>query len=232
MGLSVALKGCFPNALLNRCMPVTHSRQMHAQPKKYYWSCPSEAYRSSYSDPGLLQQCGVYFTVIASHHQRFRGYPNGGGDYAVASRNLGSRRGVFVGDHNVWFAVGIVILIILMNLRSVKQSGGFFAVLTSILGALTVHVDDHESQPLKEALSQRTIPVTPRILVSPCREVIKTSTDYVTAIRFVSTHDVMAVLVPQYVVGHWWEQLLHNQSALRPKSSLGNVFENEAQRDS
>lgn len=205
---------------------------MHAQPKKYYWSCPSEAYRSSYSDPGLLQQCGVYFTVIASHHQRVRGYPNDGGDYDVASRNLGSRRGVLVGDHNVWFAVGIVILITLMTLRGVKQSGGFFAVLTSILEALTVHVDDHESQPLKEALSQRPIPVTPKVLDSPYREVIKTNTDYVTAIGSDSRNDVIAVFVPKYVVGHWWEQLLHNQSALRPKSSLGNVFENEAQRDS
>jgi hypothetical protein len=28
------------------------------------------------------------------------------------------------------------------------------------------------------------------------------------------------VFVPEYVVGHWWEQLLHNQSALRLKTRL------------
>ena len=28
------------------------------------------------------------------------------------------------------------------------------------------------------------------------------------------------VFVPEYVVGHWWEQLLHNQSALRLKARL------------
>jgi hypothetical protein len=28
------------------------------------------------------------------------------------------------------------------------------------------------------------------------------------------------VYIPEYVVGHWWEQLLHNQSALRLKSRL------------
>jgi hypothetical protein len=28
------------------------------------------------------------------------------------------------------------------------------------------------------------------------------------------------VYIPEYVVGHWWEQLLHNQSALRLKTRL------------
>jgi hypothetical protein len=28
------------------------------------------------------------------------------------------------------------------------------------------------------------------------------------------------VLIPEYVVGHWWEHLLHNQSALRLKGRL------------
>jgi hypothetical protein len=28
------------------------------------------------------------------------------------------------------------------------------------------------------------------------------------------------VIIPEYIVGHWWEQLLHNQSALRLKARL------------
>ena len=35
-----------------------------------------------------------------------------------------------------------------------------------------------------------------------------------------SPRDVVTVFVPEYVVGHWWEQLLHNQSALRLKTRL------------
>jgi hypothetical protein len=30
----------------------------------------------------------------------------------------------------------------------------------------------------------------------------------------------VTVCIPEYVVGHWWEQLLHNQSALRLKARL------------
>jgi hypothetical protein len=33
-------------------------------------------------------------------------------------------------------------------------------------------------------------------------------------------NDVVNVFIPEYVVGHWWEQLLHNQSALRLKGRL------------
>ena len=32
--------------------------------------------------------------------------------------------------------------------------------------------------------------------------------------------DVVTVFIPEYVVGHWWEHLLHNQSALRLKGRL------------
>ena len=32
--------------------------------------------------------------------------------------------------------------------------------------------------------------------------------------------DIVTVFIPEYVVGHWWEQLLHNQSALRLKGRL------------
>ena len=31
---------------------------------------------------------------------------------------------------------------------------------------------------------------------------------------------MVTVYIPEYVVGHWWEQLLHNQSALRLKARL------------
>ncbi|MDQ3735561.1 MAG: DNA-binding protein, partial [Actinomycetota bacterium] len=30
----------------------------------------------------------------------------------------------------------------------------------------------------------------------------------------------VVVFIPEYVVGRWWEQLLHNQSALRLKGRL------------
>ena len=39
-------------------------------------------------------------------------------------------------------------------------------------------------------------------------------------LRQASPRDIVTVYIPEYVVGHWWEQLLHNQSALRLKGRL------------
>lgn len=35
-----------------------------------------------------------------------------------------------------------------------------------------------------------------------------------------SATDVLSVVIPEFVVGHWWEQPLHNQNALRLKARL------------
>ena len=40
------------------------------------------------------------------------------------------------------------------------------------------------------------------------------------AIRGANPRSVVAVYIPEYVVGRWWEQLLHNQTALRLKIRL------------
>ena len=39
-------------------------------------------------------------------------------------------------------------------------------------------------------------------------------------LRRESPRDAVTVYIPEYVVGHWWEQILHNQSALRLKGRL------------
>jgi len=39
-------------------------------------------------------------------------------------------------------------------------------------------------------------------------------------VRRGSPRDVVMVYIPEYVLGRWYEQLLHNQSALRLKSRL------------
>jgi hypothetical protein len=42
----------------------------------------------------------------------------------------------------------------------------------------------------------------------------------VKSIRRDSPREVVVVYIPEYVVGHWYEQILHNQSALRLKGRL------------
>ena len=90
----------------------------------------------------------------------------------------------------------------------------------STLTAITVQVDQQETQALADEWRAREIPVELKIINSPYREVITPILDYIRDIHRDSPRDAVCVFIPEYVVGHWWEHLLHNQSALRLKARL------------
>ncbi|MDA3022194.1 MAG: APC family permease [Actinomycetota bacterium] len=94
------------------------------------------------------------------------------------------------------------------------------ATRPSVLEAITVNVDDEATGELVAEWERRTIPVTLKVLDSPYREITRPIIEYVKRLRTDNPNDVVTVYVPEYVVGHWFEQVLHNQSALRLKSRL------------
>jgi hypothetical protein len=90
----------------------------------------------------------------------------------------------------------------------------------SVLEALTVSVDEDETDRLVEQWHQAAIDIPLKVIASPYREVTHPILDYVRNLRKDSPRDVVTVYIPEYVVGRWWEQILHNQSALRLKARL------------
>lgn len=90
----------------------------------------------------------------------------------------------------------------------------------SVLEAVTVGVDPDEVADLTRQWETLDLPVPLRVLDSPYREIGRPILKYVRSIRRESPRDLVVVYIPEYVVGHWWEQLLHNQSALRLKGRL------------
>jgi hypothetical protein len=94
------------------------------------------------------------------------------------------------------------------------------ATRPDVLTALTVNVDDAETRGLQADWERYDIPVPLTVLESPYREITRPVVDYVKAIRRDSPRELVVVFVPQYVVGHWWENVLHNQSALRLRARL------------
>ena len=90
------------------------------------------------------------------------------------------------------------------------------------LTALMVSVDEQESRELRAEWDARGVSVALKIIDSPYREITRPVLDYVANIRRDSPRDVVTVFIPEYVLGRWWEQLLHNQSALRLKGRLLN----------
>ena len=90
----------------------------------------------------------------------------------------------------------------------------------STLTALTVQVDEEETQALADEWRAREIPVELKIINSPYREITTPILDYIRDIHRDSPRDAICVFIPEYLVDHWWEHLLHNQSALRLKARL------------
>jgi amino acid transporter len=88
------------------------------------------------------------------------------------------------------------------------------------LTALTVNVDDADTRALQADWERYDIPVPLTVVESPYREITRPVVDYVKGIRRDSPRELVVVFVPQYVVGHWWENVLHNQSALRLRARL------------
>ncbi|WP_437048217.1 APC family permease [Streptomyces sp. enrichment culture] len=88
------------------------------------------------------------------------------------------------------------------------------------LEALSVNVDPAETRALREEWERRGIDVPLKVLDSPYREITRPVIEYVKGLRKESPRDAVSVIIPEYVVGHWYEHLLHNQSALRLKGRL------------
>ena len=88
------------------------------------------------------------------------------------------------------------------------------------LVALTVSVDSGETRKLQEQWDRLDIPLPLVIVESPYRDITKPVIDFIKRVRLESPRDLVMIFIPEYVVGRWWEKLLHNRSAYRLKSRL------------
>ena len=113
-----------------------------------------------------------------------------------------------------------VVLVSKIHKPTLRALSDARATRASSIEAITVSVDEEETAALMAEWQRRGIPVPLKALHSPYREITRPIIDYVRELRRESPRDVVTVYIPEYVVGRWWEQLLHNQSALRLKSRL------------
>jgi amino acid transporter len=113
-----------------------------------------------------------------------------------------------------------IVLVSKLHLPTLRALAYARATRPSHLEAITVNVDEAETQRLKEEWDRADIPVPLTVVASPYREITRPIVQYVKQMRRESPRDIVTVFIPEYVLGHWWEQVLHNQSALRLKARL------------
>jgi amino acid transporter len=113
-----------------------------------------------------------------------------------------------------------IVLVSKLHLPTLRALAYARATRPSYLEAITVDVDEAETLRLKEEWDRSGLPVPLIIVASPYREITRPVMAYVKRLRRESPRDIVTVYIPEYVLGHWWEQVLHNQTALRLKARL------------
>ena len=96
-----------------------------------------------------------------------------------------------------------------------------FAQATSpaTLRAVRVAADEVDD-PFPSEWQRRGVPVPLVVIESPYRETVRPLLRYVRQLQRENPGDVISIVIPEYVVEHWWQNLLHNQTALRLKARL------------
>ena len=113
-----------------------------------------------------------------------------------------------------------IVLVSQLNQPTVFALG--YAKLThpDQLTALSVAIDEPETRRLREQWERHHFDIPLTIVESPYREFSRPILGYIRRLRRGYPRDIVTVVIPEHVADHWWEQLLHNQSALRLKTRL------------
>lgn len=86
--------------------------------------------------------------------------------------------------------------------------------------ALHVSVSAEETATLRSQWAEHDIPVPLVVIDSPYRAFASPVSDYIKKYREQHGSSVVTVYLPQYIVGHWWESILHNRRARRIANQL------------
>jgi hypothetical protein len=86
--------------------------------------------------------------------------------------------------------------------------------------AVSVVNSPEDEQRILDAWDDFQLPVELRTVFSPYRDLTGPVIDVIDELDAERPDDVITVVIPEFVVEHWWDQALHNQSALMIRSKL------------
>jgi len=86
--------------------------------------------------------------------------------------------------------------------------------------AVSVVSDEEDQERLERAWEEFNIEIPLEIVYSPYRELTRPILRYIDELDARWENDVITVLLPEFVVRHWWGNVLHNQTALLLKGRL------------
>ena len=115
----------------------------------------------------------------------------------------------------------VIIPIAAMNQVTLRTIAYARSITKNVVG---VHVaSDEEAEEVAELEQQwkEWVADVPLVVVeSPYRSLTRPLLAYIDALHRQQADRVLTVVLPEFVPAHWWEHLLHNQTALRLKGAL------------
>ncbi len=110
--------------------------------------------------------------------------------------------------------------------RASVQSLAYARSISSHVIAAHVAVDAHDTETVRSKWErlQTQIPkeeeVQLVIIESPYRALARPLLTYIETVHELRPEETLTVILPEFVVAHWWEHPLHNQTALQLKTAL------------
>jgi hypothetical protein len=88
------------------------------------------------------------------------------------------------------------------------------------LAAVSVVADEVEQERIERQWAEQDVDLPLDIVSNPYRELTRSILRYIDEVDDRWPNDVITVVIPEFVVRHWWGNILHNQSALMLKGRL------------
>ncbi|MEO8906703.1 MAG: APC family permease [Microbacteriaceae bacterium] len=117
------------------------------------------------------------------------------------------------GDH-------AIVLIGKMQKPALKALDYAIAARHESIEAINISIDEDATAKLREQWRTMNIHVPLNVIPSPYRDFGYPLIKYIKKRREEHGSEVVTVYLPQYIVGHWWEGLLHNHRASRISKQL------------
>ncbi|MBX3100509.1 MAG: APC family permease [Salinibacterium sp.] len=120
------------------------------------------------------------------------------------------------GDH-------AIVLVGRMQKPVLKALDYAIAARHNSIEAVHVSINDEATAQLEHDWVEQNIQVPLNVLESPYRDISAPLAKYIKHRREEFGSEVVTVYTPHYIVGHWWENLLHNHTARRIRHKLALV---------
>ena len=113
-----------------------------------------------------------------------------------------------------------IVLVGKINKPVLKALDYAIAARHETIEAIHVSIDDAATEELERQWAEHNIKIPLRVLDSPYRDISVPLIKYIKACRVTNGSEIVTVYTPQFIVGHWWENLLHNHKARRIRHKL------------